>query len=116
MKAVKIDLSENNGPCCPETMPMAKAPEKYYPTIHIVKDEKVAFPHDGKMTVTFHKVSSTESDRGGKKRYECTLEIREIVELETEKGSKPSYKESENALDALMAEKKSKNSEDEESY
>ena len=109
MKAIKIDLGEKG----PETVAAAEIkseePRKYYPTIHITREEKIPFPKHGKMTVTFHKIESSMSERDGKPRYSCTLELREIEELEIEKDEKesaPSYKKTEDALDSIMAEKK----------
>jgi hypothetical protein len=105
MKTVKIDLAEK-GPCCapPQTM----EDKKYYPTIHISGDKEIDFPHDGKMTVVFHKTNSSVSEHDGKKHYSCTLEIREIVEMDSAEAESegPSYKDAEKSLDALMAEHK----------
>ena len=103
---MELDLAEP-GLCCPEpSMAPPTVEKKFYPTLHLSHETEYEFPDDGEMTVVFHKVSSTESETNGKKRYSCTLEVRKITDMEAVKKSKTSNREAEDALDALMKEKR----------
>lgn len=87
--------------------------EKMYPTFHVVSDEKIDFPHAGEMTITFKKLSSETREGENGNRYECTIEVRKIVEMYPEKDTRPSKRDrtAEESLDAL-ATKRMKEKED----
>jgi hypothetical protein len=94
----------------------------HYPTFHYESKKKVDFPEEGEMTIKFKKVRSehSSSDRG--ERYSCTIEVREIVDMEGEKINEPkksSAREAEDALDAIavvVANKRNNNSKSESGY
>lgn len=94
--------------------------KKFYPTLRIVTDEKIDFPKEGRAVIEFKKTAFSMSERdNGKTRYECTLEVRELVSVEGKKDDRPakSYDEAGDALDKIVAAKsKKKNSDDEEGY
>lgn len=84
--------------------------KKHYPTFTYEGDEKMELPEEGKMTVHYCKVASTESERNGKKHYSCTVEVKHILDVdggdyEDEAPTKSYNKDSENALDELMDKK-----------
>lgn len=85
-----------------------KSPEsdKHYPTFHYEGPEDLGLPDGGTLEIKFVKTGSSISESDGKKRYSCTVEVREILEVEGEEVEAPtkSYsKGSDEALDALMA-------------
>lgn len=91
-------------------MPMpvsASESKKHYPAFHYDGTEDIGLPDEGTMEIKFVKTASSVSESDGKKRYSCTVEVREILEVEgEEKDAAPtkSYsRDSEDALDALMA-------------
>lgn len=104
-----IDLGQESLTCCPcEAISQTKAPEKYYPTMRIeMTGEGPDIPEEGTMTIRFKKVEETNSNRGEKSRYSCTLEAREIVSMtdESASASHSQRKDTEDALDALAKEK-----------
>ncbi len=86
MKTVSIDLGSGGPECCTDS-PLKSEPSKYYPTVHYNGDKPLNLPDEGEITVTFRKVSeSTSKNSDGKKSYSCTLEIREITEIEAEEN------------------------------
>lgn len=94
-----------------EKMPSVKEmkQEAHYPTLHIESDEKIDFPDEGVMTIHFRKTGFSVSDRNGGKHYSCTIEAREILDIEAkdydDSPTKSSSRKSEDALDALMKER-----------
>lgn len=93
-----------------------------YPTLHLMTKEKIDFPKEGRAVIVFKKVSSSEKEGDGKpSRYECTLEVHKLISVDEKKNDEATtaknFKESEDALDRLAAEKsesKKKNSENED--
>lgn len=84
--------------------------KKRYPTFTYEGDEEMELPKEGKMTVHFCKVASSESERNGKKHYSCTVEVKHILDVDAEDyeddaPTKSYNKDSENALDELMEKK-----------
>lgn len=79
-------------------------PKKHYPSFHYSGDQELGLPKSGEMTVRFKEVESSHSDRDGKKTYSCTVEIREILDVEAESDERPakSHDESSAVLDKLM--------------
>lgn len=102
----KIDLGES---CVPCSVDAPKAPEKYYPTLHINRNEPLKLPSEGTMTVTFKRKSETiNTDEEGNEKYSCCIEIREIesvngAEVEDDDLPKNRGKSTEDALDVLVA-------------
>lgn len=85
-------------------MPTSTPDEPYYPSITFQEDEPLDLPKEGVMVVKYKKVRSTEEKDGS---YTCTVEIQEIVSVESKKSEAPSKrdKSAEEALDAHMAAK-----------
>jgi hypothetical protein len=115
---LNIDLEEKGLTASPT---ISESKKKYYPTIHFSEDSPPEFPEEGEMTVKYKKVSSTTRETDGKKVYECTLEIQELISAEgsdegEDESPTKSYDEAGDALDKLAAEKskskKKKNSDE----
>jgi hypothetical protein len=102
-----INLAMKSGG--PVSMP--ERDEAYYPSLHIESDEKIDFPHEGTMTIRFKKTSSSMSERNGEAHYSCTIEAREILDMEAdeETDTRSESKKTEAALDRHMAEMEKKN-------
>lgn len=83
--------------------------DEHYPEFHYSGKEKLDIPHEGVMTIRYKKTSSTMNDneRSGK-TYSCSVEVREVISVESDDPEAPtkSNRETEDALDALVAEKK----------
>jgi hypothetical protein len=97
-----IDLAmKSEGP-----VPMPERDDKYYPTLHISSDEKIDFPHEGTITLRFKKTNSSMDERDGKMHYSCTLEMREILDMEEEEDAdeRSESKKTEDELDRLADE------------
>lgn len=107
-KQLNINLAEEgpSSPCACESKD-----NTYYPSLHISGKKELGIPKEGTMVIKYKKTHSSvsESDRS-EPRYSCTIEVREIVSAESDEVEAPSKRnsESEDALDKLMAEKKSK--------
>lgn len=100
----EIDLGRKMGEEMPTTMPRE---EVMYPQFHITGAESLGLPKSGTMEIEFQRVSET-SRKGadGKETYDCTIEVRKILECDCDKGPKaPSTrdKSAEEALDTLAA-------------
>lgn len=76
-----IDLSEKSGIEAP--MDVGKP---YYPSIHLNRDSPIEVPDEGVMTVTFKVTSKGESERNGKKHYNCCIELHEVRKVKAEPG------------------------------
>ena len=78
--------------------------ENHYPTFTYDGPEELGLPNSGTMTIRFKEVRRETSDRGGKKHYSCTIEVREIVSAKGEKDIRPAKtdKSAEDALDGHM--------------
>ncbi len=113
MKQLKFDLGMKwDSPCCaPSCCSDTKEPEAHYPSFNYEGKEKLDVPDEGVMTVRYKKTHSSmsENDKSGK-RYSCCIEVREVIGVDGEEVEAPSKRntEAEDALDALMSEKKSK--------
>ncbi len=108
MKEINIDLGESY-PHPPHLTPMSVESEDHvhYPELHVVTDEMLDIPREGKMIVHYRKKGYRELDNG---KYSCDICIKKIVAVETVKAP-PSQRDrsAEEALDALaekMAEEK----------
>lgn len=101
-----IDLGVSYDEIVPPVKEMKQ--EAHYPTLHIESNKKIDFPEEGVMTIHFRKTGFSVSDRNGGKHYSCTIEAREILDIEAkdydESPTKSSSRKSEDALDELMAE------------
>ena len=103
-KELNIKLAEGG----PDEMPTSVNDHTYYPTLHFNEKEGIDLPKEGLMVIKYKKVGSSEStDRSGKTRYSCTVEVHEIKSVEYEKPEAPakSYDEAGDALDKLAAKK-----------
>lgn len=103
---MKMDLAEKMDHIVPEKP--YEGP--YYPSIHISRDKKIELPDSGEMTVKFKVRSREESERDGKERYSCQIEIQEITGVsadeccsEEKSGAKNKMDEAGDALDAIRA-------------
>jgi hypothetical protein len=102
---LKIDLSSGPGsmncaPCCIDDV--------WYPNINLRRDDELEIPDSGELTVTFKVTSKTVREQDGKKCYEYTLKLGEIlgakkgeVTFKAAEPKKDSYKEREGIIDAL---------------
>lgn len=105
---LKIDLSSGPGtlncaPCC--------ADDVWYPTIHLCRDDELEIPDSGELTVTFKVTSKTVREEDGKKCYEYSLKLGEIlgakkgeVTFKKVEPKKDSYRERESIIDSLRDE------------
>lgn len=105
MKTVKIKLGEKmSEKGCPEPLDSS---DVYYPSVHFSSDEEYDLPKEGVMLVRYKKTSSSEHMREGEKpRYECTLELKEIIATNGKKEDeeymeKSDAKRTEEALDEI---------------
>jgi hypothetical protein len=92
-----IDLAENL------PTPCEKSPEKYYPTIHVTRDEDLGLPESGVLTARFKVTRREIAEHNGKTTYSYTIELRAIESLEGEVEKKNPILDTEKALDALRA-------------
>jgi hypothetical protein len=101
---IKLGSSSDLAPCgCP-----VDQPRDWYPTIHFETPEELELPKEGTMTVKFRKVESAERERGEKEVYSCTVEVRELVSVDSSSVEPPARshsRETEDALDSLRAKK-----------
>lgn len=104
--------------CCPSDSPVGAktdSPKKYYPSFHYSGDKKLKIPAEGEMVVRYKKTSSEHrTDSDNKEHYACTIEIREIVSVESEDAEAPASnlsRDTEDALDSI-ARKQSKAKDD----
>lgn len=81
----------------------------YYPSLHVSGKKELDIPKEGVMTIRYKKTHSSvsESDRT-EPHYSCTIEVHEIVSAESDEVEAPTKRnrDSEDALDKLMDEKK----------
>lgn len=108
MKNVDLDLGQTSKEMYGEptgTLTKSDEPDrKHYPSFHYEGPEELPIPDQGKMTVEYAIVRSTNSkDRDGKEHYSCDVEIREIccVDKGVEQPTKRDTS-TEDALDRLM--------------
>lgn len=82
----------------------------HYPSFHVVGTDELGVPDSGTMTIKYKLVSETSSTWDGKKKYECTVEVHEIVSADGSDNVKPPSKTDTSAGDALdkLAEARSK--------
>ena len=80
--------------------------EEYYPEFHYSGEQKLDIPDEGVMEIRYKKTSSSErKGRDGKTRYECSIEVRDILETEEDdevEAPAKSGSESEDALDEIL--------------
>lgn len=89
-----------------------------YPSFHYAGTKELELPDEGEMTIKFRKRSETSStDKNGKHFYECDIEVQSICEVEgeetddgdeeneneTEAPYKSGTKDTEDALDKILA-------------
>lgn len=105
MKPIDLGMSYE------ESMPVSPKEDrkKHYPTFTYEGDEEMELPEEGKMTIHFCKVASTESERNGKKHYSCTVEVKHILDVDAgdyeDDAPTKKYNGAEDALDRLMEKK-----------
>jgi hypothetical protein len=58
--------------------------KKYYPSFHYSGKKELHLPEDGKMTVEYCVTSETSTTRNDEHYYECTIEVRKILNVEGE--------------------------------
>jgi hypothetical protein len=106
-KQLNFDLGqENDGPCCCDA-PVRSEKQLYYPSFYVNGDRKLDVPDEGVMTIKYKKVSSAQSEDKRGKHYSCCIEVREVVDVESDEVEAPSKRDrsAEDALDSLMSEK-----------
>lgn len=110
----KIDLGEETGllAVVPEMPEASDSPKKYYPSIHVCRDEPLPVSGEGEMTVEFCVKSSTIStDEEGNTKYSYCIEVQSILSVDSESAGseeaddlpKNRGKATEDALDAIAA-------------
>lgn len=111
MKQIHFDLGQKHGPF-PESpcgCNHTKEEEKHYPAFHYDGKEKLDVPHEGVMTIRYKKTHSAMSDsEHSGKRYSCTVEVREVISVESDEPEAPTKnrRETEDALDKIKSEMK----------
>jgi hypothetical protein len=115
-----VSMKEEYG-CCgmqvAQPPPMEAPDELRFPSFTYSGPEKLGLPDEGTMTVCFKKTSETSSIRqGGKKWYECRVEVKCICEVEgkeEDEVTSPTSRDTsaEDALDALAKAVGKRNSE-----
>jgi hypothetical protein len=95
--------------CCIEAAPMGKKmPKKHYPSVHLETKEKLDIPMEGTITFKFVKKSGEWHKKDdGKTRYECRIELKELVRAQKTREKvekKMAYEETEDALDEIAGE------------
>jgi hypothetical protein len=109
---MKLNMG-NSTPCCaPEPTP----PSEYFPEFHYSGETPMKVPDSGEMTIRFRKVADSKSVRDGKTNYSCTIEVREIVDVDSDDVEAPakSMSGAGDALDAIMKRKMKESEEDED--
>lgn len=102
----------------PEAALVAKAPSekpiKHYPTLHLSCGDVLLenLPDEGTLEVTFKVTNRTVSERNGKKAYDLTLEIREILDVEETEEADEEPDDAATALDKLAALESAKDNSD----
>jgi hypothetical protein len=77
-----------------------------YPQFHYSGPKELELPDEGCMTIHFKKTSETSATRqDGKHWYECSIEVRQICDVEDNEPDAPSRRDTsaEDALDMLAA-------------
>lgn len=90
------------------TVPTGLSKEKYYPRFTYDSDEEMKLPKEGEMIIYYRKVANEErTGEDGKTRYSCTIEVRKLESVdsedEVEAPASNRGKDTESALDALVA-------------
>jgi hypothetical protein len=93
-----IDLGKPmSGPSAPLSVKKPGKKEKYYPSLYLDWDDDYELPESGVMEVRFKKRSETNRLQDGKTSQSVEIEIREILDVESEN----SEAEEESGSDAL---------------
>jgi hypothetical protein len=79
-----------------------------YPTFTYRGPLDLDLPEDGEMTIHYRQIDERSAPRpSGERYYECTIQVRKILDVKEEKDEAPakSYDEAGEALDKLMEER-----------
>jgi hypothetical protein len=93
-----------------------KEQEEYFPEFTFREAGEPEFPESGTMVIKYNKVR-TSYDKKSKKPYQCTIEVKEIVSANGEKGVEAPAKSdrtTEDALDGLLKKKQKESNPGEE--
>lgn len=86
-------------PCCVSGPDLDRI---LYPTFHYCGKKDLDLPVDGELKIRFHKCrETTTTEEDGDERYECTIEVRAILDVEG--GVQPPASSRDEAGDALDA-------------
>lgn len=107
--AKDLGMTYDDMGCCIEAAPSSKkAPKKHYPSVHLDTNEKLDIPMEGTITFTFtKKCGEWHKKDDGKTRYECHIELKELVRARKPRekvDKKMAYEETEDALDKIAGE------------
>lgn len=100
MKAIDLGRKSEGPLGLPE-----KPSEKYYPSLYVDGDKELAdLPECGTMTVYFKVNSRTTSERDGKTTSSISLEIQQILDVESDEDETSERKSTEATLDKYAEE------------
>lgn len=110
---LNIDLGKSEGDYPMAMTAPARSAEKYYPRFSYSGEEELGLPKEGTMVIRYREVAKSEREkRDGTEEYTCEIEVREIIsaegEKEVESPATSSAKDTEDALDNLARNQKSK--------
>lgn len=92
----------------PQSMKKSKEPKKHYPSVHLETKEMLDIPMEGTITFKFVKKSGEWHKKDdGKTRYECRIELKELVRAQKPRDKsekKMAYEETSDALDKIAGE------------
>jgi hypothetical protein len=99
---MSIDLATDCGLCGP--CEVSKPDDKYYPSFHYDGDKELDIPEEGTMVIKFKRTGRSESERNGKTRYSCSIDVCSIESVDGDEVSKPaeSYDDASSALDKIV--------------
>jgi hypothetical protein len=113
---VNLDLGQKS------EMPAVAEPGSYndYPEVYLKGDKELNLPEEGTITFKYCVLEEKHSERPYNPSYSCTLSLKELVSVESEKDMRPAKadKTTEDALDKLAKEKAKEEADetDEEGY
>jgi hypothetical protein len=92
---MKIDLGQEIGSIAE---PVEPEDEKWYPTLEITSEERYEIPEEGKATIEFKKIRSSEENTKEGTRYSCTLKVKTISSFKKKGKDKKQSNKSEEKL------------------
>lgn len=100
MPKYPISLGKKMGePSAMTDAPKTTSSEMYYPSLHLDWEKPYDLPKEGTMVVKFKKTSESNTTRNGKTNQSVSLDIIEIVSVDSEEA--PEVSEPGDRIDAL---------------